>query len=68
MQAQSAGKVAAGVIAWLLVGALALVATEYWDPLWGAFPVLAAVVLMWLVGERVLRAPAEGAEGADHGA
>ncbi len=60
MPAGSAGKALAGVIAWVLVGALALVATEYWDPLWGAFPVLAAVVLMWLVGERVLRDEPEG--------
>ena len=62
MQRRGAGKIAAGVIAWLLVGALALVATEYWDPLWGAIPVLAAVIVMWLVGERVL-ADAGGEEG-----
>lgn len=49
----------AGIVAWLLVAALALVATEYWDPLWGAFPVLVAVVAMWLVGERLLAVEGE---------
>jgi hypothetical protein len=48
------GKALAGVVAWLLVGALALVAVEFWDAFWGALPVLAAVVVMWLIGERVL--------------
>lgn len=49
----------AGIVAWLLVAALALVATEYWDPLWGAFPILVAVVAMWLVGERLLAVEGE---------
>lgn len=49
----------AGIVAWLLVAALALVATEYWDPLWGALPVLVAVVGMWLVGERLLAVEGE---------
>lgn len=50
----AAVRAVAGIVAWLLVAALALVATEYWDPLWGALPVLVAVVAMWLVGERLL--------------
>jgi phosphatidylglycerophosphate synthase len=54
MPASDIGKAAVGITAWLLVGVLALIATEYWDPFWGALPVLAAVVAMWLIGERVL--------------
>lgn len=48
------GKAVAGIIAWAIVAALALVATEYWDAFWGALLVLAAVIAMWLVGERIL--------------
>ncbi len=68
MQTHSASKIAAGVIAWLLVGALALVATEYWDALWGAIPVLVAVVVMWLLGERMIHPEKSDAEkGAGNG-
>lgn len=52
--ASDRGKAAAGIVAWLLVAALALIATEYWDSFWGALPVLGAVVIVWLIGERVL--------------
>lgn len=54
MLRSNAGRALAGIIVWVLIGALALVATEYWDPFWGALPVLAAIVVAWLVGERVL--------------
>jgi hypothetical protein len=43
-----------GVLAWGAVAAFALVAVANWDPLWGFFPVLAAVVVVWAVGEWVL--------------
>ncbi len=43
-----------GITVWLLIGVLALVATEFWDPFWGALPVLAAIVVAWLLGERIL--------------
>ena len=59
MPASDVGKLVSGVIAWLLVAALAVIATEYWDALWGALPVLAAVVAMWLIGERLLASSAE---------
>jgi hypothetical protein len=43
----------AGIVAWLAVALVAVVAVENWDPLWGFFPVAAAVVAAWLIGERV---------------
>lgn len=43
----------AGVVAWLAVAVVAVVAVENWDPVWGFFPVAAAVVAAWVVGERV---------------
>ncbi|MEX2552048.1 MAG: hypothetical protein WD627_03480 [Actinomycetota bacterium] len=52
--ASDRGRGASGVVAWLLVAVLALVATEYWDPFRGALPVLAGVVTVWLIGERRL--------------
>jgi hypothetical protein len=52
----------AGVIAWLLVGALAVIAVEFWGGLWGALPVLAAIVIAWYIGERMT--PAGGADSS----
>lgn len=40
-----------GVVAWVLVAALALFAVDQWDPFWGFFPVAAAVIGAWAVGE-----------------
>lgn len=42
-----------GIVAWLAVAVVAVIAVENWDPLWGFFPVAAAVAAAWLVGERV---------------
>lgn len=53
MPRSEVGKAVLGVTAWLLVAALALVAVDRWDPLWGFFPVAAAVVAAWAVGEWV---------------
>lgn len=40
-----------GIVAWLLVAVLAMVAVDQWDPLWGFFPVAAAVIAAWAIGE-----------------
>ncbi len=42
-----------GIAAWIAVAVVAVVAVENWDPIWGFFPVAAAVVVAWFVGERV---------------
>jgi len=42
-----------GIAAWVLVAALALFAVDQWDPFWGFFPVAAAVIGAWAVGEWV---------------
>lgn len=49
------GKAVAGIGAWVLVALLALLAVDRWDPLWGFFPVAAAVVVAWAIGEWVTR-------------
>lgn len=49
-----------GVIAWIGVAILAVVAAANWDAFWGAFPVAAAVVVAWAVGEWVMRDETEG--------
>lgn len=54
MLRSEAGRAIVGAVVWVLIGVLALVATEYWDAFWGAFPVLAAIVVAWFLGERVL--------------
>jgi uncharacterized integral membrane protein len=48
-----------GVLAWLLVAVFALFAVANWDPFWGFFPVLAAVLVAWAVGEWVTRREAK---------
>lgn len=45
------GSALAGIVGWVLVAALALFAVDQWDPLWGFFPVAAAVIGMWAMGE-----------------
>jgi hypothetical protein len=45
------GSALAGIIGWTFVAALALFAVDQWDPLWGFFPVAAAVIGMWAMGE-----------------
>jgi hypothetical protein len=64
MLRSNVSRAAVGIIVWLLIGVLALVATEYWDPFWGALPVLAAIVVAWFVGERVL-SESESREGGE---
>lgn len=48
-------KAIAGLVAWLAVAVLALVAVEMWDPFWGFFPVAAAVIAAWAIGEWATR-------------
>lgn len=45
------GSALAGIIGWTFVAALALFAVDQCDPLWGFFPVAAAVIGMWAMGE-----------------
>ncbi len=45
------GAALGGVAAWVLVAALALFAVDQWDPFWGFFPVAAAVLGAWAIGE-----------------
>jgi hypothetical protein len=52
------GKAILGIAAWAAVAVFALIAVENWDPLWGFFPVLAAVLAAWAVGEYVMRGEA----------
>lgn len=52
---QTFGKTLAGIAVWALVAVLAMVSAHYWDPLWGFFPVLGAVLVAWAVGEWVTR-------------
>lgn len=42
-----------GVAVWLAVAIFAVIAVANWDPLWGFFPVLAAVLAAWAIGEFV---------------
>lgn len=42
-----------GLAAWLAVAVFAVIAVANWDPLWGFFPVLAAVLAAWAIGEYV---------------
>lgn len=46
-----------GIAAWLGVAVFAVIATANWDPLWGFFPMLAAVIGAWAVGEFVVHPP-----------
>lgn len=51
METEELGKALLGVATWLGVAVFAVIAVANWDPLWGFFPVLAAVVGAWAVGE-----------------
>jgi len=42
-----------GIAAWIGVAVFSVIAVANWDPLWGFFPVLAAVVGAWAIGEYV---------------
>lgn len=42
-----------GIAAWIGVAVFSVIAVANWDPLWGFFPVLAAVVAAWVIGEYV---------------
>ncbi len=44
-----------GILSWIGVGALAIGMAEWDQPLWGFFPILAAVVVAWAIGESVSR-------------
>ena len=54
MGAEELGKTLLGVAAWVGVAVFAVIAVANWDPLWGFFPVLAAVVSAWAVGEYLM--------------
>jgi hypothetical protein len=47
------GLLFAGVGAWVGVGALAVGMAAWGKPVWGFFPILAAVIAAWAVGEYV---------------
>ncbi|MDA0364850.1 MAG: hypothetical protein O3B31_07135 [Chloroflexi bacterium] len=51
-----------GVAVWLAVAVFSVIAVANWDPLWGFFPVLAAVLAAWAIGECVTSR--EGAGGS----
>jgi hypothetical protein len=43
-----------GVAAWVVVALVSVVAVrQEWDQIWGFFPVAAAVIVAWAVGEYV---------------
>jgi len=42
-----------GVGAWVAVGALSIGMAIWDEPVWGFFPILAAVVAAWAIGEYV---------------
>lgn len=54
------GKAFLGVAVWLAVAVFAVIAAASWDPLWGFFPVLAAVFAAWAIGEWVVRREMRG--------
>lgn len=60
MNGTDLAKVFLGIAAWLGVAVFAVIATANWDPLWGFFPVLAAVIGAWAVGEFVVHPPEQG--------
>lgn len=62
METAELGKALLGVAAWIGVAVFAVIAVANWDPLWGFFPVLAAVVAAWAVGE-YLAVPSDREEG-----
>ncbi len=49
------GKVAIGVVAWIGVAVLAVIAPANWEGFWGFLPVAIAVVVAWAVGEWVMK-------------
>jgi len=62
MNASASGKAVLGLLAWALVAVFAIIAAANWDPLWGFFPVLGAVVAAWAVGEYVMRTEQDGGQ------
>lgn len=55
MESSEIGRTILGVMAWAGVAVFSVIAVANWDPLWGFFPVLAAVVLAWAAGEYITR-------------
>lgn len=55
MNSNDLGKAILGMAVWAAVAVFAVIAVANWDPLWGFFPVLAAVLIAWGIGERVVR-------------
>lgn len=55
MESSEIGRTILGVMAWAGVAVFSVIAVANWDPLWGFFPVLAAVVLAWAAGEYIAR-------------
>ena len=49
----SPGLFLAGVIAWLGVIVLSIMMAVWGEPVWGFFPIFAAVVVAWTIGEYV---------------
>jgi hypothetical protein len=54
------GLVLLGVIAWAGVAVVAVLMAAWEQPVWGFFPILAAVLAAWVVGEIVSRKLIEG--------
>ena len=40
-----------GVLVWAAVGCLSILMAAWDQPVWGFFPILAAVVVAWAIGE-----------------
>ena len=55
MESTEIGRTILGVLVWAGVAVFSVIAVANWDPLWGFFPVLAAVVAAWAVGEYMTR-------------
>ncbi|MEE8422282.1 MAG: hypothetical protein V3S31_05845 [Dehalococcoidia bacterium] len=53
MDTTNLGKALLGVAAWAGVAVFSVIAVANLDPLWGFFPVLAAVIAAWAVGEHL---------------
>ena len=49
----SPGLFLAGVIAWVGVIVLSIMMAVWGEPVWGFFPIAAAVVVAWAIGEYV---------------
>ncbi len=58
MESSEIGRTILGVLSWVGVAVFSVIAVANWDPLWGFFPVLAAVVAAWAAGEYMARSDA----------